>query len=131
MANKEDFEYLAESAKQDFQHNITALLEAHGDFLHKISIAKGGKKTGIWIELSEAEIISGHIFECVSNLAGDYKVIDITNKILNTNYKALQSITKRDLETTIQQFKDDKITKEEFEHRVNMFVGYRKPSTAA
>ena len=125
------FEYQAEQEKNNFQSYITALLESHADFQHKISIAKGQKKTGIWLELSEAEIITGHIFECVSNLMGSYQVISNTNKYLNANYKAIHAVVKNDLSKSVEDFKADRITKEQFASRLNQFIGIRKPGLAA
>lgn len=123
----DSFEYQAEKAKQDFQTYVNALLEAHSDFLYKISTAKGSKKTGIWIELSEAEIISGHILECISNVMGSYEIINKTNKLLNINYRAAQAVARKDIRSSIDDFRNDRITKEQFSERITDFVGIRKP----
>ena len=128
---QDSFEYQAEQAKQTFQGCITALLEAHSDFLHKISLAKGAKKSGVWIEMSEAEIISGHILESVSNLMGSYSVIDRTNRLLNINYQAAQYLLNRDLQSSIDEFIAGKIDKDKLAYHFNQFVKVPKPGVVA
>lgn len=124
---EDSFEYHCEKAKEDFQVHLNGLLEAHADFLHKITLAKGNKKAGIWLEMSEAEIVSGHILECITNLMGDYKIVSNTNKLLSVNYQASQRIIRKDLRSFIQDFKQDRITHQQFSEHLDDFVGTRKP----
>lgn len=118
--------YQTEQAKQSFQYHLTGLLEAQADLLNKIAFAKGSKKAGIWLEMSEAELLSGYILEAVSNLAGDYKIIANVNKLLETNYLALQQVERNNIRRAIQDFKNDRIDKDQFRQRVNEFVDNRK-----
>ena len=131
MAKIDDFDYLCEKEKQNSQVSINGLLEAHGDLQHKIQLAYGAKKSGVWLEISEAEIIAGHMLECASNLIESYNTLEKTNKLLNANYKAALLIARQDIKSSIEDFKNDKINKEEFAFRVNRFVGLKNPNMAA
>ena len=132
MTNITDsFEYHAEQAKQNFQAHINSLLEAHSDFNHKISAATGAKKTGVWLELSEAEIINYQVFEAVSNIMASYEILNNTNKWLNTNYRAYQHLFNDDIRKAISDFKNEAITKDQFAERVSDYAHVRKPNVAA
>lgn len=123
----DSFEYLSEKAKQNFQGHLSGLLEVHADFLHRITHAKGNQKTGIWIELSEAEILSGFILGTVSSLMGDYELINRTNTLLHLNYSSAQALLNQDryhsLRNSIEDYRAGKTTKQDLKESLKNFIG--------
>lgn len=125
-----EFETANERERSKFQSYINALLEAHADLLHKISQAKGARKSGIWIELSEAEIISGHILECCANLMVPFQNIVDANRLLFLNNSAMSGLMRSNLRQSVEDFKGARISKEELKERIDAFVDIPKLKVA-
>jgi hypothetical protein len=127
---QESFEFLAEKAKQEFQNNLSALLESIGMLQSKAANAKGNGKNGYWITTSEAEIITSHLLEISGNLSGNYKVLHETNLIVNANYGAAMRLIKGDIRTAIKRFQEDEINKEELDSAFNKWLTVNRPMVA-
>jgi hypothetical protein len=90
-----DFDYLAEEAKKDFNTNIGSLLELHHHFTQKINTANESKKDGQFLTINELEVLRDWITQAITGLSSNYDTLNRTNKLLNTNYRVVKALLRK------------------------------------
>lgn len=97
MTNIDDFNYLAESAKVEFQSNISSLLELHSELTARISKAKEKGKEGVYLLNGELEVINDWLLQTSTSLLENYALIDRTLRKTNILYKTATRIHLKDV----------------------------------
>lgn len=92
-----EFNYAAESAKLEFQQNISSLLELHAEFSARLQSAVDKHKDGVYILTGEMEVFKDWLMQTSTSLLENYALIDHTLRITNRLYKASTRIHLKDI----------------------------------
>lgn len=73
------FEHLAEESKQDFQVDISVLLDIRYPILEKLAKAKEQGKAGIFLTIHEGEVFERCLFDVCTSLMASFEILNRTN----------------------------------------------------
>ena len=97
MANIDEFLYLSECNKLEFQGNITSLLEMQGMLSWRLAQASDYHKKGVFLTSGELEIIQKWLLDTTASLQENFAHVDRCNRILHKLYKAATRIHLKDI----------------------------------
>lgn len=97
MTNIDEFTYSCESAKVEFQANVTSLLDLYAEFSSRLQSAEEKNKPGVSITKGELQVFMDWLMNTCAGLQLNYELINNTLKITNKLYKASSRIHLKDI----------------------------------